>query len=468
MKKKLLLSVGLAALTAGVLVGCGQNDGKVHISFWHTMGQTNQAWLNERITEFNAMYPDVVIEHTAQGGYDDLKGKISKAIPAGTTPTMAYCYPDHVADYLVAGAVEELTPYIDDATIGLGKKEEDKDLGDLGKDDFITAYWNEGNAYVNGDGTAAPGVYSLPFSKSTEVMFYNKTAFDENNWTVPTSWNELWAWAKKAKEKYPGVIPVGYDSDANFLITLFEQYQIPYTSATTTPDKGHFLFNNKRAKDLVRDLADYYAEKLFVTQGTSSQNTYTSNLFVKGAVSGGCLVTIGSTGGTGYNFPSKQNDKGETVSGSAFEVGVAEVPQADESNKKIIMQGPSMCFFKRASQEQKKYAWLFYKYLTNTDNSASYSFLTGYQPVRTSSFSSPYYDEFKEGQDEGTKYELIHKVTQFLPQVKDDYFTSPAFEGSTAARDQMEGLLAAVCNNGTSVDKAFEDAETNCVFATNN
>ncbi len=468
MKKKLLLGISLAALSAGAMMGCVQNDGKVHISFWHTMGQTNQAWLNERITEFNKIYPDVVIEHTAQGGYDDLKSKISKAIPAGTTPTMAYCYPDHVADYLVAGAVEELTPYIDNEAYGFGKKEaEDKDLGDLGKDDYISGYWSEGTNYVNKDGSAAPGVYSLPFSKSTEVMFYNKTAFDANGWSVPKTWNELWSWAAIAKKTYDdkdiSLTPIGYDSDANLLITLFEQYQIPYTSAETNAETGHFLFNNDRAKSLVKDLVGYFNEKLFVTQGTSSSNTYTSNLFIKGAAKGGCLITIGSTGGTGYNFPTSS----ETEKGGSFEVGVAEIPQADESNKKVIMQGPSMCFFKRASEEQKKYAWLFYKYLTNTDNSASYSYLTGYQPVRESSYESEYYDQYDESLDAGTKYELIHQVTEFIPTIKDHYFTSPAFEGSTAARAEMEGLLAAVCNNGTPVETAFEDALTNCIFSQN-
>ena len=33
--------------------------------------------------------------------------------------------------------------------------------------------------------------YSLPFNKSTEVLYYNKTFFEENNLTVPTTWDEM-------------------------------------------------------------------------------------------------------------------------------------------------------------------------------------------------------------------------------------------------------------------------------------
>ena len=41
-----------------------------------------------------------------------IKDKISAAIPAGTTPTMAFCYPDHVAEYMQSNAVINLDTYI--------------------------------------------------------------------------------------------------------------------------------------------------------------------------------------------------------------------------------------------------------------------------------------------------------------------------------------------------------------------
>jgi hypothetical protein len=45
-------------------------------------------------------------------------------------------------------------------------------------------------------------------------------------------------------------IPLGYDSDSNFYITLSEQKGIPFTSATG----DHYLFNNAGAKAMVTDL----------------------------------------------------------------------------------------------------------------------------------------------------------------------------------------------------------------------
>ena len=43
-------------------------------------------------------------------------------------------------------------------------------------DDFVDAYYNEGMAF--GDGK----MYTLPYAKSTEVLFYNKTEFEKNKW----------------------------------------------------------------------------------------------------------------------------------------------------------------------------------------------------------------------------------------------------------------------------------------------
>src|SRR5574344_2078129 len=118
---------------------------KADITFWHTIGKANLDTLNTMITEFNKVYPNINSTTTSQGGYDTLKDTISNAIPAGTQPTMAYCYPDHVAEYLAAGAVTKLDSYIDSPVYGLGV---DNGLGDSAKSDFIQTYWNEGNQYT--------------------------------------------------------------------------------------------------------------------------------------------------------------------------------------------------------------------------------------------------------------------------------------------------------------------------------
>ena len=81
MKKLLCL---MALLVASVsLVGCvitppttgpaDPVDGKTQITFWHAMGQANQAVIQQMIDSFEKAYPMFDVEQTSQGGYTDLR-----------------------------------------------------------------------------------------------------------------------------------------------------------------------------------------------------------------------------------------------------------------------------------------------------------------------------------------------------------------------------------------------------------
>ena len=71
-------------------------------------------------------------------------------------------------------------------------------------------------------------MYTLPMSKSTEVLYYNKTFFDANGLTPPTTWDEMEALCNKIVEIDPYSIPLGYDSENNWFITMTEQLKTPW------------------------------------------------------------------------------------------------------------------------------------------------------------------------------------------------------------------------------------------------
>lgn len=410
------------------------------ITFWHTMGKNLQEKLDTMITEFNKVYPNIKIAHSQQGGYPDLRSAVAKAIPAQTTPTMAYCYPDHVADYLPSDSVIKLDGFMNSKKVGFGV---DNGLGDNALSDIVATYLDEGCHYTNKD-QKVPGYYSLPYSKSTEVMFYNKTVFEANGWSVPTTWDQMWNLCKTIKDTYSEITPLGYDSDANFYITYCEQMGIPYT---TGEGSEHFLFNNDKAKEFVTNLKSYADKGYWTSQAQLGSGTYTSTKFTNEEL----LMTIGSTGGTTYNYSEN------------FEIGVAAVPQADLSKGKVIMQGPSVTFFSSATTNERIAAWLFYKFITNTKNSAIWSVESGYNPIRESSFK----DEIYTNRTGTGKATLVKQVAEFM--TKSDYskwyYTSPAFKGSSAARDEMDALMGAVMLGTKTVDQAFSDALGNCLFA---
>ncbi len=408
----------------------------VTITFYHTMGSSLQQVLNEAITEFNALYPNITVEHERVGSYDDVCNRINLDIVSGNTPNLAYCYTDHVALYNMAGAVQPLDDFINDETVG---------FTDAQLDDFIEGFYNEGKTF--GDGK----MYTLPLSKSTEVMYYNKTFFDQHNIPVPTTWDEVAAACEYIKSVDPYSIPLGYDSEANWFITLCQQYGSPYTSATG--DK--FLFNNDKNKEFVMMLREWYQKKWFTTMELSG--CYTSSLFL-GEVSGledtRSYMCISSSGGASYHDP-----------GNSFEVGIAPLPQVDINNPKVICQGPSVCIFKQEDKQEVAASWLFLKFLTtDLEFQASMSMSSGYAPVIKSVIKHPVYAEFLRtaGPDNINAYAALVALLQ-----SDAYFASPAFVGSDAARDQV-GLLMQKClvlpDTGleAAINKAFADAIAAC------
>ena len=475
--KKFLAIIMLLALTMTMLFSCGPKpnpdpdtdkkvgnfevpevgyDGsEVTITFYHTMGSNLTDVLDPYIAEFNKLYPNIHVVHSKSGGYDDVRDQISTEITTGAQPNIAYCYPDHVALYNLAGSVITLDNLIN-STIEVTRADGSKETLGLTKDqiaDFIEGYYNEGKQF--GDGL----MYTMPLSKSTEVLYYNATFFAKHNLTPPTTWNEMEELCKKIKEIDPKSIPLGYDSEANWFITMCEQYGSPYTSASG----DHFLFDNETNREFVKKFREWYQKGYLTTQkiyGAYTSGLFTSTNEVKS------YMSIGSSAGATHQRPTANAD------GSyPFDVGIATIPQVSETNKKVISQGPSLCVFKKANQNPQEVvaSWLFVKYLTTTvEFQAEFSMASGYVPVIKSVSENETYKAFIDGANGGTNIAALS--AKVCLEQEEAYYTSPAFNGSSTARDQVGALLAKClsADDGGNVDemikKAFKEAIEECEY----
>ena len=471
--KKILLSVLLVAvllLNVVAIAACngGGNSGpqaptvgenatysgnEVEIVFYHTMGQNLSTVLDQYIVEFNKLYPNIKIVHSQEGGYDDVRDKIATELTVGDQPNIAYCYPDHVALYNLSGAVVKLDNLIKNTNVltrGDGTTEQ-IGLTQAQIDDFVDGYYNEGKQF--GDGF----MYTMPLSKSTEVLYYNKDVFAKHNLQVPTTWDELEQVCKKLKELYPDSIPLGYDSEANWFITMTEQLKTPYTSSTGE----HFLFDTAENQAFMKKFTEWYLKGYVTTQ--EIYDSYTSKLFVEQK----SFMSIGSSAGATKQRPTK-GDNGEYP----FDVGIATIPQTDPNNKKVISQGPSLCIF-NGTEDEIVASWLFVKFLTtNVAFQAEFGMVSGYVPVIESVAQNEIYANFIAGADGGDNIAALS--AKVCLEQKDAYYTSPAFNGSSVARDQV-GTLVQTCfincelsGNASEYDaiiaKAFEDAVGMCKY----
>ena len=449
------------AFTACDLFGGGKVDhkldgvydgSKVTITFWHTMGADNRALLEDAIARFREIYPNITVDHKNYGDYDEVFTQIRTKLSNDAQPNLAYCYPDHVATYNKSFAVATLDDLINNQNVVEGSGEM---MGFTQEqlDDFIEGYYNEGKAY--GDGL----MYSLPFQKSTEVLYYNKTVVDpvmaELGIDALDTWDKVEAVITALKEDYPSSIPLGYDSVENFFITLAAQSHPGdpnggYTSATG----DHYIFDNKTNKEFIAKFAEWYQKGLMYSPNPT-ESGYTSDAFKQTKEEGKVFLCIGSSAGARYQRPEKVNGE------YPFDIGIVPIPQVSTDNAKVISQGPSICLFKDDNVQETYAAWLFLKFLT-TDKvfQAQYSMKSGYVPVIKSVIEDNNYKNYLAKADGGDFItSLVAKVA--LDQ-ESYYFTSPAFAGSADCRTQVGLLAYAIFNNYSltatdAVNKAMID-----------
>jgi multiple sugar transport system substrate-binding protein len=422
----------------------GYDGSAVTITFYHTMGQALQNQLDAAIARFNEIYPNITVEHSQVGGYDDVRDQIKQDLVADSQPNIAYCYPDHVALYNLTGKVVPLDNFIESkASDGLG--------GALGFtqtqiDNFIDGYYAEGTVF-----DAAGTMYTLPMSKSTEVMYYNKTFFEQEGLSVPKTWAELEAVCAYIKNKYPDSIPLGYDSEANWFITMCAQYGSDYT---TNQGYKKFLFDNESNRAFVKMFREWFDKGYFTTQ--EIYGAYTSDLFVNEK----CYICIGSSAGAAYQVPPVNDGV------VAFEMGVAPIPQVNAAAPKAISHGgSSLCIFDSADKQEVVASWLFVKFLTtDVEFQASFSMASGYIPVIEREVliqAAPFYGTWLASGDP------IPTTIEVALSQKDAYFVSPAFNGSSKARDAV-GKLMQYCftTPATDIDamilQAFKDSVAEC------
>jgi multiple sugar transport system substrate-binding protein len=436
----------------------------ITITLWHAMGEANQALLQKYADSFNEIYPNITVEIPAgAGNYDTLKNNMINAITAKDMPNLVQAYPDHVAEYLNGNAVVNLDPYINSNTWGLN-----------GADDFedIILSYREENSQYDAYGT----FYSLPFNKSTEIMIYNKTAFDFLELPTPETWQDIIAAAPvlkaygdqlaeaKVRTDNPGlsevelaerigsaqnmIVPASYDSTGNAFITFTRQWGGAYTGINYSDFTGQYLWrdnaNTMLAMTFLKDngniitLPEYwdqeYASKPFVNQQT--------------------FVTIGSSAGIRYNIPATDPTTGDPV----FEIGVAPVPFNGDlpDEKAVIQQGTNVSVLNTGSDMEKLASWLFLKHIISTENTIDWAMSTGYLPVRTSGNLHPAYQEFL---NNPTANQLPISMAANAAYAQSGYmFYDPAFIGSSRARVQVGLALERIMLGDGDIQAALQSA----------
>ena len=431
MKFTRLVKFGSVAMFGALaLVGCGVEDtdaqqeievitelsSPVEIDFWTSMSGANGEVLNEIVNDFNETVGSekgIHVTATYQGGYSEAKSKVMAALKAGNAPEVVQGTVNDINEYVQSGFVQNLNPYIFNEVIG---------MNDI--DDIYEVYRSESESY-----TDEHMLYSMPFAKSTDLLFYNETFFTEHGLNVPTTWEEAIEVSKQIKE-ITGKPGLSIDNTPNYLITMLEQLGAGYTNS-----QGELLFNNETAEEMLQLIQDNINDGIWRTAG---EDGYSSAPFLSENV----YMYIGSSAGSSF------------LVGADFNWEATTVPQWDLENQKYIQQGNNVAVINQGKTSDEVYAsYEFVKYLVSKEASLKWSMETGYLPIRKSVANS---EEFQNFIADSTDKQSAIKA------VENGFVESLFANGSLSSglvRDKIGVMVEDVIFNGTNPQVALDDLE---------
>ena len=416
--------------------------------------------LKNIIDSFKEIEPHIKVNLSnplGSGNYANLENLVVAGFYKENYPDIVQCYPDNVVKYISRGYAINIDKYLTNATYGLSTEDQE---------DYIHAFIEEGQRYP------VSGTYSLPFCKSTELMYYNADALIGVNLSAidntinagnpldatyldSLTWEELFNKLCPALKTYNDNLPDNekimvvdvendsaiftYDSDENFFITLANQYGYGYTSINEQ-GKGSIDFDNPGMKNCMKMLN--LAKKSGFLQTKITYDDYVSDLFVKRK----CLFTVSSTAGLSYNYNNN----------NPFKIGVAKIPYASGKSYSSINQGPSVCILDHKDENRSLAAYLFWKHLTNKINSSSWALDTGYMGIRKSSYESEEYIAAINDKSEDLYKQAVASNLKKIVEVSSSTFNTSVFKGSSNARKNV-GLLLSDCLLSNDIDAEIDD-----------
>lgn len=382
----------------------------VEIEFWHAMSGPHEEAINQFTEQFNSEHENITVKPVNQGSYDDLEQKIMASAKAGTLPDLAQAVTNVVPEYIQNDFIVPLNDLIEDPKIGLSDDE---------LNDYIEIFRQSS--------TFDDTFYSLPFSKSTRVLYVNETILEEHGLDIPETWDEL----REAAETITGdsVVGMGFENsyEAEFQ-GILEQLGGIYIDEETA--EAQFASDEGiEAMTFIKDMMDEGIAR------TAGEDDYMSNPFGRGDVA----MYIGSSAGIPHVDGAMED---------GYEWTTAPIPALDGEHA-TTFAGNDIVMFNQNEEAEQRAAWEFMKYITSPEVTAEWSMLSGYLPVRYSAEESEEYQQFVEENPE----------FQAGPQQFDAGFFIARVPGGDAVRNIVLEEFDYIMQDMKSVEEGLTDAQ---------
>ncbi|MEK3934933.1 extracellular solute-binding protein [Sporosarcina sp. FSL W7-1349] len=357
----------------------------------------------------------VTVTPVYSGNYDETMTKVQTAVKNGKAPDLAVLLSVdlfQIKDSILA--LDEMIAADSDAQTMM--------------DDFFPGFML--NSQAEGK------TWSVPFQRSTVLLYYNKDLFKEAGLdpeAAPTSWDEVIDYGKKlTKEGQWGIeLPAtvsGY--------WIYQALALQNGQQNLMSDDGkEVYFNSEAAKGALQYWVDLTKEHQVMPEGVLEWNTVPTD-FIEGKTA----MMLSTTG----NLTNVKNN-------ADFEFGVAFLP----GNERFATPtgGGNFHIFKDISEERQLASFEFIKWIADPERAAEWSMNTGYIATRQSSYETPelqaYTDSFPQALTAMEQLEIAHKEISVYEQGKIIKILSDAIQAAINGADVDETL-----------DKAQQQAES--------
>ena len=350
--------LALAAATA-LALPAADAAAKTKISFYYPVqvgGPLTQV-IDGYVARFMAANPDIEVESVYSGNYIDTTTKALTAAKAGAPPTIAVLLATDIYTFLDEDVIVPYDGFI----------KTDADRAWLAG--FMPAYLK--NAQVGGK------LWSIPFQRSTAVLYWNKKAFAESGLDpekFPTTWDEMVAYGKAvARKDASGKVTrwgVGIPGNVGSAQWLF--------GALVAQNGGQF-FNENGTETFLTDPKVVEALQFWVDlnkvhgvhpPGIQEWGTTPAD-FLEGRI-----AMIWTTTGNLVNI--RRN--------ATFDFGVA--PYPGKVRPASVLGGGNFYIFSKATQAQKEAAFKFTQFMTSDELQADWNIQTGYVAPRDATWET--------------------------------------------------------------------------------
>lgn len=414
--KNIFKKIAAVSLCASMLAGCsggstdstGTTDGsdtnnKTTITIWHTFTGGQDELLNTIAKDFETENSDIHVN--VVGGYNekDFESTVQDAVVNGVGPNLVFHFASFARNF---DGYDMLISFDDYFT------EDYKSMVSQG-------IYDEATDFVDGK------VHLIATYTTSQVLFYNKTMFEEAGVEAPKTWNDLKEASKAIYEK-TGV--VGFCADALIEVIntiILQSHDGKYVDTASKK----LLFNDEETVKWIEWWAEGVKEGYFQIAPTTGD--YNSSDLNNGAIAS----YIGSC--AGLPFLDLSNIGGE--------VGVVRMPYIDENHRQTTVSNRSIFGFKKSEAEDAAVAKFAEYFITRDDEWAEE--LSAYSPY------------FKIQESDAYKASVAENIA--LKAVGDqinDSVTIPAVTGSVTIRDELKKVMTGAADPSFDAKAAFENA----------